>query len=346
MPSERKIVEAQGEMGRLGDAIRDLRAAQMRTADPRQAERLGQALKTMRERAELANLTLDKFKDQREQLDAVGKALIDFRDATLAGKAAMLAGGVAAAGRLPGAAIAGLAGAASGAVSAISGLAQAVGRFVEASNPAEMMRFQIAMRDLSAAVGRVFEPVILVLTEFANVVNSFITSLQPVIGPIVAQLAAAWGMLARAVLDAVAPIVESLVPVFGLLADVVLPPLVAVFRALSDAIRNVINWIRSWLGMEPLGHASERGGTRTVAAQQARQIGIQDIGAQARASAFSSSAGANSMIDLQRANNQLTARTNELLERAGQGILERAGRAIGTAAAQAVGAIDGFFSGR
>lgn len=342
MPSRREI-QAQGdEVARLVAAVRDLRQAQLKTADPVQAERLGQALAVMRDRAEAAGIGLAKAKDAYEQLGRFGKALADFRAASLTGKAAMAAGGVAAAGQLPGQALDALAAAAHRVVGGFDRLGSAFGRFVEAAAPAEMMRFQIAIRDLAASFGKIFEPVILAATEFANILNQFITSLQPVVGPLIKQLADAFLEIAKAVLDAVAPIIESLIPIFQLLADVVLPPIVAVFRALSDAIRAVINWIRSWLGMRPLSERpSESTGPRTFAASQARQIGIEQIGEQARSAAF----GASSTVRLQQENNALTARTNTLLEEMnrtlGRGPNQQNRRAI---AAASMGAIDGFLS--
>lgn len=239
------------------------------------------------------------------------KTVTDFKAASQLGKVGMAAKGAAlstqTAGQLPTAAITALADVAGRVVGVFDRLGSSVGRFVEASNPAEMIRFNIAVKDLSAAFGKVFEPVILVATEFANILNQFVTSLQPVLGPLVQTLADAFLQIAKAVLDAVAPIIESLIPVFQMLADFILPPIITVFRALSDAIRAVINWIRSWLGMSPLaeGRASERGGPRTVAAQRASQIGIEQIGEQARASAFGGAGTAERQLDEQQRANQL-----------------------------------------
>lgn len=352
-------------MKRLTDAVRDLRAAQLRAADPEQARRLGEAFKVMRDRAEAAGIGLERLKEQYESLGPLGRALADFRaevahvieplkgfrDATLGVRAAMLAtaavraaplagAAVGAAGALPAQAIQGLAAAAGGAVGAVTGLGRAVGAFVEASNPAEMIRFNIAVKDLMASFGRVFEPVISVLIEFANLVNQFVTSLQPVVGPIVRQLADAFLQIAKAVLDAVAPVVETLVPVFKLLADVVLPPIVAVFRVLSDAVREVVNWFRSLTGQEPLGRASEAGGTRTVAAQRAATIGVSQIGEQARASAF----GAATTTEILRRNNELTERGNSVLESIRDWLSENVGRAAERVGRDAIEAIGGLLS--
>jgi hypothetical protein len=341
VPSARRIAEQQTEIGRLAAAIRELRAAQITSQDPRQVERLGAVLDTFRERVALASETLGILRGQREELTAAARALLDFRVATLAGKAALLVQAGGAAGRLPGAALQGLAGAAGSAVGAITGMARAVGAFVEASNPGEMLRFNMAVRDLMAAFGRVFEPVIMVLTEFANVLNQFVTSLQPVLGPLVKQLANAFLQIAKALLDVLAPIIESLIPVFQFLADVVLPPIVAVFRVLAEAVRAVINWFRSLVGLDPLARASDNTGQRTVAARQAQQIGIEQIGEQARAAAFGSASAAERQVALAERNNQLAERGNSLLEQiaanigpAGRGAAEWVGR-------RAAAAIDG-----
>lgn len=345
MPSRKEITDQGSEVKRLTDAIRDLRQAQLKSNDPKQVAQLGEALKVMRLRVEEANIGFGKLKEQYESLSTLGKAIADFKAATVAGKAGMVAGGaakgIAAAGQLPTEGIAALATAAGGAVGAITGMARAVGAFVEASNPAEMIRFNIAMKDLMASFGVIFEPVILVLTEFANLLNQFVTSLQPVLGPLVQMLASAFLDIAKAVLDAVAPIVESLIPIFQALADLILPPLVAVFRVLSDAIRSVINWIRSWLGMDPLERASDGSGGRTVAAQRASQIGIEQIGEQARAAAFGS-ASATGLLQRQ---NDLTLQGNEYLRqianRESGGFLGIPGffRRLGASAADAINGV-------
>lgn len=344
MPSRREITDQSTEIKRLTEALRNLREARTLTADTDQIKQITASIGAFRERLVVANEALAESIRQYQSLGALGRALADFRAATLGGKAAMAAGagagGLAAAGAAPGQAIGALAMAAQRVVGVFDRLGSSMVRFVEASNPGEMLRFKIAVADLSAAFGRVFEPVINVATEFANVLNQFITSLQPVLGPVVRQLADAFLQIAKAVLDAVAPIVESLMPILQLLADVVLPPIVTVFRVLADAIRAVINWVRSWLGLSPLEAASTRGGARTASAQRASLIGTEQIGEQARAAAF----GAASTLQAMQRNNSLTESSNELLRDIGRAIDRMAAGQGGVAAVAdaSIAAINGM----
>ena len=356
MPSRREIVEQQAETKRLAEAVRDLRISQLETADPAEAERLGAALKVMRERAEGASLTLARLQEQRAEMGSLGRAVADFRaalaafrGASLPEKGAMLARGAAATtaagGQLPSQALQALAGAAGQAAAAVTGMARAVGRFVEASNPGLMLQFGMAVQDLMASLGRVFEPVIKILLDFANVLNGFITSLQPVLGPLVSTLANAWGQIAKAVLDVVGVLAEALLPVLQFLADFILPPIVAVFRVLADAIRAVVNWFRELIGLDPLERASGRGDQRTVAARPAQQIGAQQIGEQFRAAAFGSAA--NPVVESMRENNALTRESNGILRTIAdrlQADLDRVPERLGALVDDAAAAISGFFN--
>lgn len=140
--------------------------------------------------------------------------------------------GIAATATAPFQALGAVAGAA---VDGFQSLTGAVAGFVQASNPAEMMRFQMAIQDLMASLGVVLEPIIVAGEQVADLFNSMFTELQPVIGPVIQQLADVFMEVGRAAMELFQPILEAIVPALGQLLES-LRPLIPPLQLLAQAV--------------------------------------------------------------------------------------------------------------
>lgn len=207
-------------------------------------------------------------------------------------------------------------------------------------NPAVVERFQFALENLSASVGKIFEPLINAGRDFADELNSMITAAGPELRDAVMDLIPPMRQFARDLMPGViagvhsfliglGPLAEKFREIgpmlgrfaegFGYFIGVVITAGVVVFDKLVDATRQVI---AAFLAVkhatleaakDPLAHGSpaqiarnigfeftrvlanlRRGpehneparGPMTFAAQPARQIGIEQLGQEARAKAF------------------------------------------------------------
>lgn len=193
---------------------------------------------------------------------------------------------------------------------AVRGLTVSYERQVAAFNPGTIERYQLAITNLSAALGSIFEPIIESGRLLADEFNKLVTNVSPEFRAFVADLAGpafrAFGSTMEGFMnvllylkDALAPVVTELGPLveeIGVLfknllteSGVVLRELVTMFadelRQMIRALRVVVQFLNS---LHAEGRTVRTGaGATTVAAYQARQIGIEEIGQQARASAAS-----------------------------------------------------------
>ncbi len=134
-------------------------------------------------------------------------------------------------------------GALSAAVAGFNQITGAVAAFVQASNPAEMQRFQFAMQDLMASLGVSLEPVIRVAEEIADQFNALFTNLQPVIQPVAELFAQTMKGVAGVIAAFLRPAIEGLAPLIGALLEAVQPlaePLAALGQALGDLVGTVL----------------------------------------------------------------------------------------------------------
>src|SRR5262245_48523849 len=114
--------------------MRDLRERQAQTTSPEQLAKLSAAIAPLREQIAATSAALANTKEAASPAAVALKTALE----TLRGAAA-----------LPGAALQELAAAANGVVGLFGGVASSIGRFVEASNPALMEQFNLAVRDLA-----------------------------------------------------------------------------------------------------------------------------------------------------------------------------------------------------
>jgi phage-related protein len=99
---------------------------------------------------------------------------------------------------------------------------------VQAFDPGLAQRFAMALEDLSASLGRSFTPVIEAGTKFADVLNGVFTSLEPVLKPVVEEVAGLLKDFGQTYVAAVLPSFKALLPAVQQLAAG-LRPLVEVF---------------------------------------------------------------------------------------------------------------------
>ncbi len=175
-------------------------------------------------------------------------------------------------------------------------------------DPGAAMRFGLALEDLSASVGRIVEPFITAATKFADVLNSTITSLAPVLLPVFETIATYTREYAETIVAALLPAVRRLAPVFQsvveamrtmtpvvgetvakfaeLAADVlplllaVVPPLMGALQLLHTVIQETIAGIRATL--TTLRYVVESWGQRGAWAPERIQQVFMDALEQAR----------------------------------------------------------------
>ncbi len=220
-----------------------------------------------------------------------------------------------------------------------------VNQLVEAFDPGLVQLFNQAIRDLTASLGRIFQPITEAGVKVADVFNSLFTELGPVFTPIVRQVAGVLQQLAPIVANSLKPPLEALAPVigqvvgalgpvltdlaplmaeqarnladvitlFGELAKVVLPPVVTVVREFARALTDTLAWIRDALRRIGIGSGSARNrptapvdlSQRTFAAGPAQVIGIEQLGEQARTAAFGARTVAERQLEEQERGRQL-----------------------------------------
>lgn len=116
---------------------------------------------------------------------------------------------------------------------ALQGMTSGIAQLVQASNPAEMMRFQFALQDLTASVGRMFEPVIEAVAQVADVFNRVFTEIGPTITPIMQQFGQILAEVGGVIANAVRPVLAAFAPVLQTVADL--------FRQLTPQLTPVIS---------------------------------------------------------------------------------------------------------
>jgi hypothetical protein len=230
-------------------------------------------------------------------------------------------------------------------------------------NPAVVERFQFSLENLSASVGKIFEPLINAGRDFADELNMMITAVGPELRDAVMDLIPPMRQFARDIMPGVisgahsfliglGPVAEKFREVgpmlgrfaegFGYFIGVAIGAGVVVFDKLVDATRQVIaafmgavavfqevrdnpailgspesaRLLGEAAGLEfrrVLGNlrrqpefAQPGRGPMTFAAQPARQIGIEQLGQEARAKAFG--AGVADAAERTATNTEVTAR--------------------------------------
>jgi len=149
----------------------------------------------------------------------------------------------------------GIAGAALGPVAAITAAGAAVTAFVEALNPASVLVFGQALRDLLATIGVAAQPLLEALTsitrELAAALLPVMKQLQPILAQVAGTLASVLGTAARAL----ASILSSLVPILHVVANLfdalapLLEGLAAIVSGLVVALSEVVAVILEAFGL-------------------------------------------------------------------------------------------------
>jgi len=129
------------------------------------------------------------------------------------------------------------------AIGAFQSITGAAAAFVQQSDPAEMIRFRMAIQDLMASVGVILAPIIEAGAQVADIFNRVFTELQPTLlpilqqfGQVMVQVGAVVAQAVRPVLAALAPILQLVVDLFARLVPVVQPALEAVAGALTNLL--------------------------------------------------------------------------------------------------------------
>ena len=115
----------------------------------------------------------------------------------------------------------GFVGAAAVAAAALQQIGGAVQGFVGAISPAAVMQFQLAMHNLSAALGALFKPILDMATTLARQFNATLTPAIEKLQPVITQLAQAFGSVVTVWVGAFASVLKSLMPAFKFFADLV-----------------------------------------------------------------------------------------------------------------------------
>lgn len=187
---------------------------------------------------------VDKFlKDFADALQKSLKPLQDVADAAKALTDAALAPLKLAVDTLQGT-VNGLAAAFKAPLAVIDSFTSSVSGLVAAAAPGTMIRFQMAMQDLMASLGVIFEPIIEAGTQLADVFNRVFTEIGPTLVPIIRQLSQVIVQVGtvianalRPVLAALAPVLETVVGLFTQLVPVIEPVITAVGGMFADLLR-------------------------------------------------------------------------------------------------------------
>ena len=150
--------------------------------------------------------------------DAIGKAASAISSTPILGQGLKEAGAV-------GGMVASAGGAA---VGSVTGIADMLGKFVSAFNPAIMEQFGQAVNDVAAVIGRALAPAFEILTPLVQMFGDFIASILPDAGQM------------RAMFKALSPALETMKNAMGTLAPLLNSVLVVVIQGLANVIQVVV----------------------------------------------------------------------------------------------------------
>jgi len=131
-------------------------------------------------------------------------------------------------------------------VGALGELGSQVGQFVQAFSPSTMLRFNQAIQDLTATIGRALEPVMEVLVQVVREVADRML-------PLAEKLAPIFGKLAETVMQTVVPIIDvwmaalgNLTPALDVVADV-FKNVATIARVSTTIYAGAIEQLKEWL---------------------------------------------------------------------------------------------------
>ena len=196
--------------------------------------------------------------------------------------------------------------------------------FSQFANPAQVMRLQRAQEDLSAAFGVILLPIVDMTARSFDRINALITRLQPVLEPVIQELANAFEEVikqgvevAQMLITEFQPEIQQIAQMLRELAKALIQAthaatemyaisVVMIDRIKSGRILDILNPARYGEMAEEAQRrlaAARAGGAITIAARPAQYIATEEIGRQARLAAFGARSLQQQMIDQQQQTN-------------------------------------------
>lgn len=126
---------------------------------------------------------------------------------------------------------------------AISPFVKEVGKW----NPGTIDRMNLAFDNLAAATGRIFEPLVIAVTSFANELNRAFTAIGPPIRAVVDQFAGLATSVGREIFAGLFEIIQAGVPIVSQFMED-LRPFAPIARELFRGLIDVTKWLMEFYG--------------------------------------------------------------------------------------------------